>query len=395
VNPDYANNDNTGWSGTTPAFQTYQNAEHYNKKFNTYQDLENLPNGVYAVSVKGFYRAGSKDEAAVAFEKGNNQFAKLYAKTGTDSLNAGITNMFAGAQELATGVNGETTGVIDGKLYYIPNTMQSAVPYLAMEAYKTTLFFSTEDGNIRIGVKKDSLIGTDWTIFDDWTLAYYGNDEAAYQSWLDFAKSKAPRFDDVVLTAGLLDAYNALLSDNSVSNKAEVLSAIHALEEKAAELNVNSEAWMAYDKVFKDLQSIVQDPYLPELGEITNLCKEYYEQTALGIIQNRLLTTEEIIAEIQKVQDLLDQFITISSIDVNQSESAYTRVELDGEILRCTSPTATLLEVYTPTGIKVGEATFQNGEAVVEVSENSLPSLYLYVVIYPDGTRSCGKVMGK
>ena len=62
--------------------------------------------------------------------------------------------------------------------------------------------------------------------------------------------------------------------------------------------------------------------------------------------------------------------------------------------ISCTSPTATLLEVYTSTGIKVGEAAFQNGEAVVKVGSN-VPSLYLYVVIYPDGTRSCGKMMRK
>ncbi|MBQ8608240.1 MAG: hypothetical protein IJ417_08660, partial [Bacteroidaceae bacterium] len=76
-----------------------------------------------------------------------------------------------------------------------------------------------------------------------------------------------------------------------------------------------------------------------------------------------------------------------------QKKSKPTYHSADGTF-RCTSPTATLLEVYTPTGIKVGEATFQNGEAVVKVGTNGA-SLYLYVVIYPDGTRSCGKVMGR
>ena len=384
INPDYANNDNTGWSGTTPAFQTYQNAEHYNKKFNTYQDLENLPNGVYAVGLQGFYRANTYESPLCA---------KLYAKSGEDSLSTSLPSIHAGAVETPYGFNSVDEIQAGNKDLYIPNTLKAAATYLQHEAYCTTLFFAVEGGNARIGLAKDTLIWQDWTAWQDWNLTYYGNDEAAYQSWLDFAKSKAPRFDDVVLTAGLFDAYNALLSDNSVSNKAEVLSAIHALEEKAAELNANSEAWMAYDKAVKDLQSILEDS-LPGFEEALNLCKEYYEQTALGVIQSRLLTTEEVIAETQKVQDLLDQFITISSIDVNQSESASTKIELDGEILRCTSPTATLLEVYTSTGIKVGEAAFQNGEAVVKVGSN-VPSLYLYVVTYPDGTRSSGKMMRK
>ena len=36
-------------------------AEHYNKTFNTYQDIENLPNGVYLLGVNSFFR-GSWDD---------------------------------------------------------------------------------------------------------------------------------------------------------------------------------------------------------------------------------------------------------------------------------------------------------------------------------------------
>ena len=43
--------------------------------------------------------------------------------------------------------------------------------------------------------------------------------------------------------------------------------------------------------------------------------------------------------------------------------------------------------------VKVGEATFENGEAMVKV--NKTPATYLYIVTYPDGRRESGKVMVK
>ena len=64
-----------------------------------------------------------------------------------------------------------------------------------------------------------------------------------------------------------------------------------------------------------------------------------------------------------------------------------------GQTLLCTSPTAVKLEVYTMDAIKVGEAGFANGEALVKVGK--APATYLYIVTYPDGRRESGKVVVK
>ena len=69
------------------------------------------------------------------------------------------------------------------------------------------------------------------------------------------------------------------------------------------------------------------------------------------------------------------------------------QVRTMGTSLLCTSPTAVRLEVYTLDAVKVGEATFSNGEAKVQVSKT--PATYLYIVTYPDGHRESGKVMVK
>ncbi|MBQ8593242.1 MAG: hypothetical protein IJ467_02980 [Bacteroidaceae bacterium] len=59
--------------------------------------------------------------------------------------------------------------------------------------------------------------------------------------------------------------------------------------------------------------------------------------------------------------------------------------------LHFTSPTATRVELYTLDAVKVGEATFAGGEAVLEAPH--APAAYLYIVTYPDGHRESGKVM--
>jgi hypothetical protein len=63
---------------------------------------------------------------------------------------------------------------------------------------------------------------------------------------------------------------------------------------------------------------------------------------------------------------------------------------VNGSTILCNSSNATKLEVYTMDAVKVGEASFINGEAMVKV--NKTPAIYLYIVTYPDGRRESGKV---
>ena len=57
--------------------------------------------------------------------------------------------------------------------------------------------------------------------------------------------------------------------------------------------------------------------------------------------------------------------------------------------IRANATGASLLEIYSINGMKVGEARFADGEATVKVGE--APAMYLYIVTYPDGRRESGK----
>ena len=85
VNPRFDNNDYHGWSGTAyGAANPKENAEHYNRNYDTYQTLTGLPAGQYRLSLDAFYRAGSATNDYNTY-RGNNyessQHAVLYARS--------------------------------------------------------------------------------------------------------------------------------------------------------------------------------------------------------------------------------------------------------------------------------------------------------------------------
>src|SRR5574344_875862 len=59
-NPSYANNDYSYWLGTTlSSANPKENAEHYSKNYDTYQNITGLPLGKFRVSLDAFYRMGT------------------------------------------------------------------------------------------------------------------------------------------------------------------------------------------------------------------------------------------------------------------------------------------------------------------------------------------------
>lgn len=147
ANPDFANNNATGWSGTGLRFETFKNAEHYNKTYDTYQTVTGLPNGYYMVKVQGLYRNSASIQKATLYANGAYSNIKLLT-----SENPAVT-----PGDMATAKDAFDDG------NYTDN---SVIAYVY-------------NGNLKIGVKKESTTGDDWSIFDYFRLYYLGktNDE--------------------------------------------------------------------------------------------------------------------------------------------------------------------------------------------------------------------------
>lgn len=265
VNPSYDSNNNNGWSGNNPNFQTYTDAEFYNTGYNYYQSINNLPKGVYAVSVQAFYRAGSHSQSYKNWKRNTEHNAKLYALVGQDTIMTGIVNPIAEAltEKLGVGGSGDEKEVKtdDGGKIYIPNGMLAGEAYFNKGMYNNKLFFAVTDGSTTIGLLKTRTLKNDWTLFDNWGLTYYGNGSDAYTLWMKDIVAQTPTFNfgsDTYMTASLVTDYEAKKAQYTQASSAEeVMAAYKALYDSVDSINTNVSLWKEYNTALNTAKSKV------------------------------------------------------------------------------------------------------------------------------------------
>ncbi len=143
-------------------------AEHYNKTYDTYQELSGLANGTYAVSVQGFYREGGYADAASKHVAGTESLnAILYANDEEQPL----MSIFEEAGKASGGKTVTATGISGA----FPDNMAAASYFFSAGLYWNTVYVTVTDGTLKIGIKKSTSVGADWTIFDNFRLQYFGN----------------------------------------------------------------------------------------------------------------------------------------------------------------------------------------------------------------------------
>lgn len=181
-NPRYDNNDYSYWSGTgLGGYNPFDNAEHYNKNYDTYQLLTGLTPGKYRVSLNAFYRMGSSNDDYTRYSSGNySEFllAKLYAKSSVSTYTQNIAP--SSSVQLTSPLGGGYSGVggngwWGSVAYYIPNNMEAAHYWFEAGHYLNTLECEVgQDGQLTIGIRKDKTLSEDWTCIDNWKLEFWG-----------------------------------------------------------------------------------------------------------------------------------------------------------------------------------------------------------------------------
>lgn len=197
TNPRFDNNDyKTGWLGDQfSANNPKGNAEHYNKNYDTYQNLTGLTPGKYRVSVNAFYRMGDANNDYSTWKSGNyrsSMKAKLYVTTTSGTKTVAITPASEEKydQQPATGSWSEVKDNNGGNdwgwgwgggwgwnpSYYIPNNMEAANYAFQDGKYVNTISCEVgADGQLTIGIKKESKLDNDWTCLDNWKVEYMGS----------------------------------------------------------------------------------------------------------------------------------------------------------------------------------------------------------------------------
>ena len=325
-NPNFDNASNADWKGTAPnmtgsgSHGPANAAEHYNKTFNTYQDIENLPNGVYLLGANSFFR-GSWDD----YMEGTNleAYPALYAKVGEDSTavrfnnawSAMNTKKMAGKTDFGT-TSSEGSQTYEDVTYYIPNDPSAFRQYEEEGFYKTAVVVEVTDGKMRIGVAKNAKSKdkegkestTDWAIFDTFSLMYYGNTAASFQAaYKGYMDAKYTLVINSAVTESYMVAYNeavaAAVAAKTVSSQAEAVAAMAeaqpAIAAAAENVYKNARLWMQWENLLNDA--------LTYKGEGNDELDEYVEYDAPEIKEAVALTNEELAADITKLQEWIEQ----------------------------------------------------------------------------------------
>ncbi len=177
ANPNYDGNNYSFWDGTPlSGYNPWDNAEHYERTFDTYQYIYDLePNSKYRISLDAFYRSGSASSDWNHFRSSNSedyQYARLYAITNANYFDTGI--MLLGNGAVSQSLGGETSSV-DGWSKVVPNNMEAAHYWFEAGYYHNTLEFDTDEyGDAYIGIRKDEWVSEDWVCIDTWKLEHFG-----------------------------------------------------------------------------------------------------------------------------------------------------------------------------------------------------------------------------
>lgn len=345
-NPSFEANNATGWSGDTPGFESYANAEFFNKNFDFYQDLSGLPQGSYQLSVQAFCRPGDNGSTSAGayydyYHGTNNITAELYLNNGTTTQASKVGNIYA-YKDNTTGakvVGNDFHCEISPDNYWVPNNMKGAGLYFEDGAYTTEVAALVDaSGTLKIGFRENSKKTNQWVIFDNFKLYYYGSSKMRYyQQYLPQLRAEVSE-----------DLSNALYTNVLTSSEDEALDA--ALEADPAEETEEAykdvidalldaqttfrAAATAYDAMVaakaSSLTKITANigTGVFQYNEATNNSLYSAYQTAKGNVDGYTFTTSSTAAGAQTLVDALDDAIEAYNNQPLNAPSSSTRYKL-------------------------------------------------------------------
>lgn len=325
VNPSF-DNGKEGWTvkeGNPTFNETYKNCEVYQGTFDIYQDITNIPDGVYELSVLAFQRVAGNDIASVAHDNGTEDItAFIYA----NDLETPFTSPYTyGMKEPAvtTGNTPDYPYVLNGETVYIPNSMQgmAAATTENPNAYTVTVPMFVEGGTLRIGVRekrRPSNGSADWAIWDNFKLKYIGGKGEALNVVTTPLIAKA---------AGLLDSkMNAEVRTQLETAKTALeteatVPGIHALSAAIEAANTSIEAYKPLQTAIETAQTRYDEN---EASSTTSdAAKGLYnaaKTTAENIYNNGTAADAEIPAAIKALNEGVTKYV-IHDVIADASEA--------------------------------------------------------------------------
>ena len=179
---DFANQNerNASWKSTF-GHNAYNQGYPANRAFESWngsvgefaQTITGLPDGRYGLTLQGYYRDGSTGGVGSKHVEGTEVIRAYYfANSVKHPLMSICENCVTEPIENVFPVE------VEGG-YFLPGDGGSALPNASNSFYldfywNEEIFVTVAGGTLKIGVGKDSGVGDDWTVFDNFKLTYYG-----------------------------------------------------------------------------------------------------------------------------------------------------------------------------------------------------------------------------
>jgi len=344
--------DFTGWNGTGfgAGGTTSTNAEVYGKSFDTWQDIEGLPGGIYMVACNGYTRYQNAQADYDAWSKGIASETKIYLKS--ETLGQYFTQVMHVSQggsidePIGAGATTQVKFIGDDQAehtLYCPNTMAAANDYFhdGTNRYRNEAYGPMTDGEtLRIGVFNQKATGSDWSIFDDFQLMYFGNGLDAYQLWGSKVKeANQISFDGYYYGAPEKQYYDHVMSELTTATTKEAISEAVKLVDLAVDtVNASRQAYEVYvaaiaaaetwmneagitegDDNYNKLSDYVSAPAedneeVTEAHGYPNGCANYILNLAEGEFVGKL-SVKDIIAETEYLQNMQAEAVRSNLVD--------------------------------------------------------------------------------
>ena len=323
VNPSF-DNGKEGWTvkeGNPKFDETYKNCEVYQGTFDIYQDITNIPDGVYELSVLAFQRVANNDDASKAHDASTEDItAFIYA----NDLETPFTSPYTYGMKENSGDDYKYN--LNGEEVYIPNSMKgmAAATTENPNAYTVTVPMLVEGGTLRIGVRekrRPSNINNswgDWAIWDNFRLKYVGSKGEALNAVTTPLIAKAAGLLDSKMNA---DVRTQLEAAKTALETEATVPGIHTLSAAIEAANTSIEAYKPLQTAIENAQTRYDEN---EASSTTSdVAKGLYTaavNTAQGIYDNGTAADAEIPAAIKALNEGVTKYV-INDIIADASEA--------------------------------------------------------------------------
>lgn len=320
VNPSFDTGTSEGWTGNVTVSKDYKNCEAYEKTFDLYQDITNIPDGVYELSVLAFQRVGTNEVASAAHDNGTeNITAFIYA----NDLETPFTSPYTyGMKEPSGGNPADYKYNLNGEDVYIPNSMQGMAAAIAEnpKAYTVTVPMLVEGGTLRIGVraKKRPSNSHDWAIWDNFRLKYLGSKGDALGAVTTPLIAKA---DGLLASKMNAEVRTQLEAAKTALETEATVPGIHALSAAIEAANTSIEAYKPLQTAIETAQTRYDEN--ESSSTTSDAAKGLYnaaKTTAENIYNNGTAADAEIPAAIKALNEGVTKYV-IHDVIADASET--------------------------------------------------------------------------